>query len=487
MWSGGWRCWRGSVNKLGLYVQVGHDPEIRGKLEKLRPSVVLCHLDGGDLPDWIRANLPDTFVIGRYFWTPEQQESLLYSPGASLAGHVLAQKGSGACDAFMLFNEFLGSPVDNGGLPEFRAKAQRFDALQCEYRQILKAKGYESVAWNLAAGNWPTAEHYREHFPLTLAEYRYLGFHVYGWPKLAASDWRSNLAETLRIADGFPAHTCVITEMAVTRAYGNQGPDVGWLSQPDPLTLDAYAADLEATHAELCKRANVKGAALFNAAPEATWRTFAAPQELIDKVSGFKCQEGGHGDPPVQPAPGLPVRLQMPVNHTRPASVVSQWWGENPPNYNGWGHEGVDFALPTGTPVFAACAGKVHKTMLSPVYGKYVRVQSTGVLQTADGTKTATGAWETVYAHLSEIAVKPGQVVQAGELLGAVGSTGRSTGAHLHFGLRLPGQKSTDKFWGYSDPAPWLGLAKATQPAPQTAVQLLDQAMALLVKAKELM
>lgn len=456
------------TRKIGLYVQVTSDPDIRAKLQRVKPAVVLVHLDGGDLAGWIRQALPGTFVIGRYWWSLEQQESLLYTPGSALAQFMLQQKAARDCHAMMLFNEFLPSPYEAGyasmpGKPDkppdkaWKAKADRYDALQVEFRAALKGEGMEAVAGNFGAGNWDQAAWYRDLQPLTWRDYRYIGHHVYGWPRLHKPDpwWISSLTATLGIMDAAPEKVHIITELGLTRKYADKSqPDVGWLSQPNPLTLDAYAGDLAAVHGELCQRGHVLGACLYNAAPEATWRTFAVTAELVARLEQMaECVQA-------QPPAVMPVRLQMPVRHANVLSAISQWWGENPANYNGWGHEGIDFALPTGTPVYAACAGVVHKTMLSPTYGKYVRLLSQGKLATADGGKTVTGAWETVYAHLSETLVKPGQAVQAGDLIGKVGSTGRSTGAHLHFGLRLPGQKSTDKFWGYSDPGDWLGLRR---------------------------
>ncbi|WP_140984540.1 M23 family metallopeptidase [Asticcacaulis tiandongensis] len=83
-------------------------------------------------------------------------------------------------------------------------------------------------------------------------------------------------------------------------------------------------------------------------------------------------------------------------------------------------HTGVDFGAPTGTPVYAAGDGVVADAKWWGGYGRWVRV-------------THTKEWQTGYAHLSRIAVKPGQRVKQGELIGYVGSTGNSTGPHLHF------------------------------------------------------
>jgi murein DD-endopeptidase MepM/ murein hydrolase activator NlpD len=90
-------------------------------------------------------------------------------------------------------------------------------------------------------------------------------------------------------------------------------------------------------------------------------------------------------------------------------------------------HEGVDIAAPTGSPIRATAEGKVASTGYSPSYGKYVEVDH------GDGLTS-------FYAHMSRTAaLRVGETVKAGDLLGYVGSTGHSTGAHLHFEIRKDG------------------------------------------------
>lgn len=85
-------------------------------------------------------------------------------------------------------------------------------------------------------------------------------------------------------------------------------------------------------------------------------------------------------------------------------------------------HKGIDFAAPTGTPIYAAGEGKVTKAGRFSSYGNYVRIRHRGDLDTA-------------YGHMSKIAsgVKPGTRVKQGQIIGYVGTTGRSTGPHLHY------------------------------------------------------
>ena len=83
-------------------------------------------------------------------------------------------------------------------------------------------------------------------------------------------------------------------------------------------------------------------------------------------------------------------------------------------------HTGMDMAAPTGTPVKAALDGKVVAVSYNQVYGNYV------IISHING-------YQTLYAHLHSATVKAGQYLQQGQKLGLVGSTGYSTGPHLHF------------------------------------------------------
>jgi murein DD-endopeptidase MepM/ murein hydrolase activator NlpD len=91
-------------------------------------------------------------------------------------------------------------------------------------------------------------------------------------------------------------------------------------------------------------------------------------------------------------------------------------------------HTGVDYSAPRGTPILAAGNGRVEKAGRTSGYGNVVIVHHTN-------------GYETVYAHQSKFAkgISPGARVRQGQIIGYVGSTGLSTGPHLHFEIRVNG------------------------------------------------
>jgi murein DD-endopeptidase MepM/ murein hydrolase activator NlpD len=138
-------------------------------------------------------------------------------------------------------------------------------------------------------------------------------------------------------------------------------------------------------------------------------------------------------------------------------------------------HSGRDLAAPEGTPVVAALTGRVVSSGLAGGYGLAIEIEHDRPLR------------RTLYGHLSELYVKEGDSVRQGEVIGRVGSTGMSTGPHLHFELRLPqdgGWVATDP--GDLDPARSLialpGMGVGGRGASGDAVALL---MGQLVQALE--
>jgi hypothetical protein len=154
------------------------------------------------------------------------------------------------------------------------------------------------------------------------------------------------------------------------------------------------------------------------------------------------------------PIPPTPIQGGDLV-HPLPGAVITQHWGEPAPAYGAgiWGHDGTDLAgLPEGTPVYSMAAGKVAFTGWDEGgYGNYVRCEMEGY-----------GAYA-FYAHLQQISVKMGQTLKAGDVIGLLGTTGNSTGAHLHTEIRLHDEdgsyrRDTPMAAGRVDPETWCCL-----------------------------
>ncbi|WP_416675374.1 M23 family metallopeptidase [Egbenema bharatensis] len=129
-----------------------------------------------------------------------------------------------------------------------------------------------------------------------------------------------------------------------------------------------------------------------------------------------------------------------------PAVITSSFgWRTHPVTGAVRFHSGTDIGAPQGTPVLAAFDGRVEVSNFLGGYGLTI------VLLHNDGTE------QTLYAHLSEIFVRPGDVVRQGEVIGRVGSTGLSTGPHLHFEFR----RMTQEGWTVMNPGPALEYALA--------------------------
>jgi murein DD-endopeptidase MepM/ murein hydrolase activator NlpD len=105
-------------------------------------------------------------------------------------------------------------------------------------------------------------------------------------------------------------------------------------------------------------------------------------------------------------------------------------------------HSGLDLAAPTGTPIRAAANGVVEEVGPNGGYGNYVRIRHAADLSTA-------------YGHMSRFAedVQTGTQIRQGEVIGYVGSTGMSTGPHLHYEVHRAGEPV--------DPMPYLPAAAA--------------------------
>lgn len=159
---------------------------------------------------------------------------------------------------------------------------------------------------------------------------------------------------------------------------------------------------------------------------------FAERAPVGDRFAARRREEGGGGGPDGMPSLGYPIN-QAPIE----ISAFGMRYSEARAAWKM--HTGIDLIVTEGTPVLAAASGRVVLVDEVSGYGLTVLVDHGN-------------GWQTLYAHLFEIAVQPGEPVQRGQPLGRVGESGRASTPHLHFEIR---QRRGDRLVAL-DPAPIL-------------------------------
>lgn len=134
-------------------------------------------------------------------------------------------------------------------------------------------------------------------------------------------------------------------------------------------------------------------------------------------------QSGSSSSTSTAPSSGT---FTWPIPGYGKGSITSPYGYRNCPYHGRELHSGTDLGVPTGTPIVAAAAGTVVKSYMSSSYGNYTVIDHGGGVITA-------------YAHQSKRQVSVGDKVTAGQQIGLVGSTGNSTGSHLHFEVYVNG------------------------------------------------
>jgi len=156
--------------------------------------------------------------------------------------------------------------------------------------------------------------------------------------------------------------------------------------------------------------------------------------------------------------PHLPSRPVPPVPPRRAGAIVplvSSPFGyrRDPINGRAAMHSGIDIPGPIGTPVRASAAGTVRFAGVAGGYGRMIEIDHGGGMVTR-------------YGHLSRELVSPGERVAQGETIGLMGSTGRSTGSHLHFEVRMNGAPMPPSGYFHVDAAIPPRAVEQMSPAP---------------------
>ena len=218
--------------------------------------------------------------------------------------------------------------------------------------------------------------------------------------------------------------------------YWMNSGDLAWLSsaEKDKINMNAYAeyvsGALSSTDTNGYNKNGLdwvpkdnyrallhKGEMVLTAEEAKAYRNMLMPKNAGDVREGFYSVDDGRR------------------GGNYPYPITSAW---NEARDGGRHHTGVDFGMSKGTPIGASIPGKVASASYNGGYGNLV------VVQANDGKRI-------LYAHQSKMAVKAGQQINAGTLIGYVGSTGNSTGPHLHFEVRRTADYGTD-----IDPLPYV-------------------------------
>jgi murein DD-endopeptidase MepM/ murein hydrolase activator NlpD len=251
----------------------------------------------------------------------------------------------------------------------------------------------------------------------------------------------SEVAQRLGYLDQVSAHQeRVLDRLTVTRMAAKQANDAAQLARKR--AEDAAAAARKARTDAIAARNNAAAAAdrvralvqqrtrsaaiaeSERAASLALYEELKAESARIEAELRAAAGRGGGG---VINPPGNGAILAMPVRGFKSSNFGNRFH----PIYNEWRfHSGVDFAAAGGTTIVASADGRIVRAGWNGGYGQYTCIYH--------GTYQGKGLG-TCYAHQSQILVGNGQQVRRGQMIGRVGTTGSSTGNHLHFEVRLNG------------------------------------------------
>ncbi|MFN2608450.1 MAG: murein hydrolase activator EnvC [Acidimicrobiales bacterium] len=203
-------------------------------------------------------------------------------------------------------------------------------------------------------------------------------------------------------------------------------------------TLQASRAAQQATHAELTKRiSDLQAESSELASHEQDLETLIRQRSAaVAAAAAAAGGGGGSGGGPV--APGTQVGSGNPSSYGLIWPIHAVVTSEFGPRWGGF-HPGIDIAGSYGTPIAAAKAGTVVFAGPNDGYGNFVVIDHGGGLSTA-------------YAHQSSIAVSEGQRVSQGQVIGFEGSTGFSTGPHVHFEVRIDGVAQNPRLYEVGSP-----------------------------------
>ncbi len=168
--------------------------------------------------------------------------------------------------------------------------------------------------------------------------------------------------------------------------------------------------------------------------------------EVVNSDTKFRSLHASWGGTQTQKAASLSIPSIDPVTKVD----ISSYYGYRTDPFRGRrkNHKGLDIRGPVGTPIYATADGFVKTAKWLGSYGRFIELDHGNAIHTR-------------YGHMSKLIVKANQFVKKGELIGLMGSTGRSTGSHLHYEVRIAGVPVN----------PLSFMASANQNAPRLATK----------------
>ena len=226
------------------------------------------------------------------------------------------------------------------------------------------------------------------------------------------------------------------TLMGLNPEVRNGKVNVGQTLSIPPLDGLTYRFKNDENYTTVAKKYNIRADVLFERngcqqkpkvvfVPGAIWKPDPIP------FNPAIASRGSNNPTVIMQTGGYPLPYAVPV-------TSNYGWRMNPVTAIWSFHSGIDLGAPFGTPVLAAKAGRVDFAGWGDGYGNLIELDH--------------GSTGTRYAHLDAIYVSQGQQIAQGQQIGVVGSTGRSTGPHLHFEIMVPSGDG----WVALDPAPYL-------------------------------
>jgi hypothetical protein len=227
-----------------------------------------------------------------------------------------------------------------------------------------------------------------------------------GWMQIMPATWSGTGNPNARNDKASPA---VDTDPHRISQYGGYGVDADGDGAANPYS----PADAIFSAAHILQKNG-----FLNDPEQAIYRynqDYSYVRKVLDLAARFGSMAPAADGDPVWPVPPNFREIESPFG-SRP----------DPFDYSEDYHYGIDIAVPEGTPVYAVAGGQAIFAGNEQGYGRCVQIRHSGYI--------------TLYGHLSDLGVHPGDMVSAGQAIALSGSTGKSTGPHLHFGVMLNGQ-----------------------------------------------